>query len=142
VYVARHALASALVVTSLTVVVGVFVFARPHYRPAVQVRNYDMATRKHFSVQRVLLAFGAQGIHLRYGTRTVDGTRFLFAVPPRRATTAHLNVTVYSPKTKLGWGLTGMRLETVVGNVSVTYDGTRDDVLRRAKAAVAELDEG
>jgi hypothetical protein len=32
------------------------------------------------------------------------------------------------------------RYEALIGNVAVTYDGANDDVLRRAKAAVAELD--
>jgi hypothetical protein len=47
------------------------------------------------------------------------------------------------PTAKVGWGVSPETpLSTVVANVGVSYYGTSDDVLRRAKAAVARLEKG
>jgi hypothetical protein len=63
----------------------------------------------------------------------------LATVPPPVDST-HLQVSVFGPKSKVGWGVTHPRYEALFGNVAVTSDGANDDVLRHSKAAVAELD--
>jgi hypothetical protein len=144
VLVARHPLVVLIVAVAVAITAAVFVFARPQYRPEVTVRNYDMSTRTHFTVRQVREAFAAHGIDLRYSRLLrgeVRGTWVmnLSAVPAIESDTSHLNVSVFGPRTKLGWGLTHQRLETITGNVTATYDGGDDSVLRRAKAAVADL---
>ncbi|MFL5955540.1 MAG: hypothetical protein ACJ76I_15685 [Gaiellaceae bacterium] len=141
--VARHPVSVLIVAAALAIAAAVFVFARPQYRPEVTVRNYDMSTRARYTVREVREAFAAHGIDLRY-SRLLPGdrgawVRNLSAVPAIESDTSHVNVSVFGPRTKLGWGITHERLETITGNVAVTYDGGNDDVLRRAKAAVADL---
>jgi hypothetical protein len=143
VFVARHPLGVLIVAAALAATAAVFVFARPQYRPDVTVRNYDMSTRTHYTVREVREAFAAHGIDLRY-SRLLPGERGtwvmnLSAVPAIASDTSHVNVSVFGPRTKLGWGITHERLETVRGNVAATYDGDNDDVLRRAKDAIGEL---
>ena len=141
--VARHLLAASIVLAAVVITGTVFVFARPQYRPAVTTKNYDMATRPHYTVRQVRAAFAAHGIDLRY-QHLLPGDHgasmwALSAVPATEADTSHLNVSVFGPRAKVGWAITHQRLETIRGNVGATYDGSNDDVLRRAKAAVAAL---
>jgi hypothetical protein len=143
VFVARHAIATALVVVALAVVAGVFLFARPQYVPEHQTKNIDVSRGPLHTVQQVRAAFARQAIHLDHGGPLPDGADggwfVALSTIPAPVDVTHLQVYVFGPKAKGGWGETHARLEALFGNVAVTYDGTSDDVLRRAKAAVAEL---
>lgn len=141
-FVARHAFASALVAVSLAVVAALFVFARPQYAPEHPSTNLDMAHRAHYTVQQVRAAFAHHGIRLDHGGPMMGANGawlVMLSAVPAPVDTNHLQVSVFGPKAKVGWSETGSGYETLFGNVAVSYDGPSDDVLRRAKAAVAEL---
>jgi hypothetical protein len=143
-FLARHAIATAIVATALAATATVFMFARPHYVPEHQSRTLDIASRSpHLTVQRVRAAFRAHGISLAYGgllQPAANGAWLvsLSAAPPPVDST-HLQVDVFGPRSTVGWGETHPRYEALFGNVAVVYDGSSDDVLRRARAAVADL---
>ena len=138
-FLARHAAASVLVAVALAIVAGVFAFARPHYVPELQPREYDMKTRKHFTVQQVRAVFAAHGFTLRNGDLT-RWTRTPGAWMQPLEHASGVEAMVFGPRAKVSWGETAHApLSVFTANVAVSYYGTSDDVLRRAKAAVAEL---
>jgi hypothetical protein len=140
---ARHAVVTSIVVVALVVTASVFVFARPRYVPEHQSKTLDMTKRHHVTVQQVQRAFRAQGIHLDYGGRLYEGAPGTWLVSlaavPAPVDSTNVQVSVFGPKSKVGWGETHSGYEALFDNVGVTYDGSSDDVLRRAKAAVADL---
>lgn len=137
----RHLLATTMVVAAFAIVAAVFVFARPQYRP-YETKNYDMATRPHYTVREVREAFAAHGVDLRYQSLLpgANGAWMVsLAAVPFPVDVSHLNVSVFGPRAKIGWNTSHQRLEAIRGNVAVTYDGRSGDVVRRAKAAIASL---
>jgi hypothetical protein len=142
-FLARHAFAASIVVVALAATAAIFAFARPRYVPEHQSQTLDMTKRHHLTVQQVRAAFRAYGIRLDYGGPLFEGAGGSWLVtlaavrPPVDST--HVQVSVFGPKSKVGWGESNSRYEALFDNVAVTYDGSSDDVLRRAKAAVADL---
>ena len=142
-FLARHAVAASIVLVALAALASVFVFARPRYVPEQQTKTLDMTKRDHLTVQQVHAAFKVHGIRLDYGGRLFGGAHgswlVSLAAVPAPVDSTHVQVSVFGPKAKVGWSEPHSGYEALFDNVAVTYDGTSDDVLRRAKAAVAEL---
>jgi hypothetical protein len=145
VFLARHVVAVSIVVVALAVTASVFVFARPHYVPQYQSTTLDIAKRHpRLTVQRVRAAFRAHGIRLDHGgpllpNESAGAWFVMLAAVPAPVDITHLQVDVFGPRAKVGWTETHPRYEALFGNVAVTYDGSSDDVVARAKAAVADL---
>ena len=142
-WVTRHALASAIVVVAATLVTGVFVFARPQYRPENPTTSIDMSRRHDLlNVQQVRAAFAAHGIRLDHSFRMRSDARGTWAVElfavPAPVDVTHVVVSVFGPRAKVGWSKQD-GYDTIFRNVGVTYGGKSADVLARTKAAVADL---
>jgi hypothetical protein len=99
-----------------------------------------MAKREHLTVQQVRRIFAAHGFKLRNGNLTPSETKGTWMRPLEDP--SGVEAIVFGPRSRVNWGVSSTRppLSTVVGNVAVSYYGANDDVLRRAKAAVAELE--
>jgi len=137
-WVARHAVASAAVAVALAIVAGVFVFARPQYRPDLRTTNYDMTSRTHYTVQQARAAFASQGF--RFPRRTVMTSDAPGAYMWSLSSNSGVDVSVFGPRAKVGWGRQPHDpLNEIVGNVGVTYYGSDRGVINRAKAAIRAL---
>ena len=122
------------------IVAGVFVFARPQYRPEMRSRNYDMTHRTHYTVQQVRAAFAAHGFRFVRSTVMTSDTpgTYLWSL----SSNAGVDVAVFGPHAKVGWGRQKTdTLNTIVGNAGVTYYGKDRAVVDRAEAAIHDLTE-
>jgi len=143
VWLTRHVHATAIVAVAVAAVGGVFVFARPQYRPDQWSKTLDMTQRRHVTVQRVRAAFADEGIRLDHGgpmLRSAPGTwAVMLSAVPAPVDTRHVQVFVFGAKAKVGWGEPEPGYEALFANVAVEYDGPSKEILGRIKAAVAEL---
>jgi len=133
----RHPLTLLVVLVAVAGTAGVFVFARPEYRPEHESEMIDFSKVEYFSPATVRQAFAARGIRLRevssfYGMHVLSDT-------PGQLTADALNVVV-GPRT--GTHSYGPELEPYderFGNVLVTYSGTDEELLGNIDAAVDAL---
>jgi hypothetical protein len=133
----RHPLTLLVVLVALLTAAGVFVFARPEYRPEDESELIDFSKQRYYSPSSVRRAFATEGIRLREASRV--GGMIILSTTPDRLTADALNVVV-GPRT--GRGSYGPELESYderFGNVLVTYGGEDERVLDRVKAAVDVL---
>jgi hypothetical protein len=133
----RHPLTLLVVLVALLTGAGVFVFARPEYRPDYESELIDFSKQHYYSPASVRKAFASEGIRLREASRV--GGMIILSTTPDHLTADALNV-VIGPRT--GKGSYGPELETYderFGNVLVTYGGGNKGLLDRVKAAVDVL---
>jgi hypothetical protein len=133
----RHPLTLLVVLVALLATAGVFLFARPEYRPDYESEMIDFSKQHYYSPSSVRQAFATEGIRLREASRV--GGMIILSTTPDRLTADALNVVV-GPRT--GRGSYGPELESYderFGNVVVTYGGHDKRLLGRVEAAVDVL---
>ena len=142
--VARHPVGVAIVTVALALTAAVFVFARPQYHDPNRGPTFDMRGRHDLlTVQQVRTAFAAQGIRLDHGGPMCCGSGggwvAMLSAIPAPVSTAHVQVFVVGPAARGSFGAKQPGYDARFRNVVVQYDGPSSDVLRRARAAVADL---
>jgi hypothetical protein len=133
----RHPLTLLVVLAALLATAGVFVFARPEYRPDYESEMIDFSKQHYYSPSAVRHAFAAEGIRLREVNHI--GGMIVLSNTPGHFTADALNVVV-GPRT--GSGSYGPKLEPYdvrFGNVLVAYGGTDERLLDRVETAVSTL---
>jgi hypothetical protein len=133
----RHPLTLLVVLVALLATAGVFLFARPEYRPDYESEMIDFSKQHYYSPSSVRQAFAGEGIRLGETSRV--GGMIILSTTPDPLTADALNVVV-GPRT--GRGSYGPELESYderFGNVLVTYGGDNERLLGRVKAAVDAL---
>lgn len=135
----RHAVAVVAVLVAVIGTVGVFLFARPTYQPAVTSKTVDMTTQVHYTIAQVRPAFAAQGILLvrRSGA---GGTSYFSDKRPGQAGDSFL-VTIFDPNATIGFCTVcaAIPYETRLGNLLVSYGGQDPALLGKIRAAVAAV---
>lgn len=116
--------------------VAVFTFAKPVQRDRYESEMIDFSSREYLSPDSVRRSFLAHGIDLRYRTQFF-GFEGLSNV--RTWTASDLQVQVAPRRGRGSWGPKLERYDERFDNVLVTYGGNDEDLLRRVKAAVADL---
>ena len=133
----RHPLSFLVVLVAILATAGVFVFARPEYRPQYESEMIDFSKQHYYSPASVRQAFAAEGIHLREASRFAG--MLILSNTPRHLTADALTVVV-GPRA--GTGSYGPELEPYderFGNVLVTYGGKNERLLERVENAVDTL---
>jgi hypothetical protein len=137
----RYPVSLALVLVALLATIGVFIFARPQYKP-VEQKTIDMATRHHYTSAEVQRVFAAHGLPLTYARHMGKGDNYLlmlFETPVPNPTT-QLYVDLAGPATKVSWGPQDKTSwEQRSANLLIHYGGANERMLAQVKAAAAEL---
>jgi hypothetical protein len=137
----RYPVSLAVVLVALLATIGVFIFARPQYKPAEQ-KTIDMSTRHHYTSAEVQRAFAAHGLPLTYARHEGKGENYflmLFETPVPNPTT-QLYVYLAGPATKVSWGPEDKTSwEQRSANLEIHYGGANERMLAQVKAAAAEL---
>ena len=137
----RYPVSLAIVFVALLATIGVFIFARPQYKPAEQ-HMIDMATRHHYTsaeVQRVFAAHGLPLTHARHMGKGQSYSLMLFETPGIQTTT-QLVVYLEGPATKVSWGPKDKSSwEQRSANLMIRYGGANERMLAQVKAAASEL---
>jgi hypothetical protein len=132
----RQLVGALLVCTAIVATTGVFTFAKPVYRPPNASKTIDFSQVDYFSPRLVRSAFARHGIVLRGITQ--DGFQLLSnRKPPWPA--ASLQLAIAPHDGKASWGSKLEAYDERFGNVFVTYGGHDAKLLRRVKAAVADI---
>jgi len=137
----RYPVSLALVLVALLATIGVFIFARPQYRPAVQ-RTIDMSTRHHYTSAEVQRVFAAHGLPLTYARHMGKGDSYLLVLyeMPGINPTTQLYVHLAGPATKVDWGPKDeTSWEQRSANLEIHYGGPNELMLAQVKAAASEL---
>jgi hypothetical protein len=137
----RYPVSLALVLVALLATIGVFVFARPQYRPAEQ-HTVDMATRHHYTSADVQRVFAAHGLPLTYANHMGKGQSYLLTLSetPRPWATSQLYVYLAGPADKVSWGPADTTSwEQRSANLLIHYGGANTRMLAQVKAAASEL---
>lgn len=124
-------------VAAVLATAGVFVFARPEYRPQYESEMIDFSKQHYYSPASVRQAFAGEGIRLREVSRFAE--LLFLSNRPRPLPADALNVVV-GPRT--GTGSYGPELEPYderFGNVLVTYGGEDEQLLEQIENAVDAL---
>jgi hypothetical protein len=133
----RHPLTLLVVLVALVATAGVFVFARPEYRPEYESELIDFSKVTYYSPATVRQAFAEEGIRLREASRV--GGMLILSNTPGHLTSDALNVVV-GPRSGTGsYGPELERYDERFGNVLVTYGGSDEHLVERVDAAVDEL---
>jgi hypothetical protein len=137
----RYPVSIAIVLVALLATIGVFIFARPQYKPAEQ-KTIDMSTRHHYSSAEVQRVFAAHGLPLTYARHQGKGDSYflmLFETPVPNPTT-QLYVYLAGPATKVSWGPKDVTSwEQRSANLEIHYGGANERMLAQVKAAASEL---
>ena len=122
---------------ALAALAAVFTFARPAYHSQSESKMIDFSKEHYYSPSVVRRAFAGRGITLHAGDRS-GGLTWLSNVPlPFPADS--LQVMVAERNGRASWGPKLQPYDVRFGNVLVTYGGSDERLLERAKAAVAVL---
>jgi hypothetical protein len=136
---ARHAVASAVVVIAVLVGAGFFVVARPAYRPHATTVTVAMTNEHRYSDSAVIAAFAAHGITLQ-PPRRLSGVRLYF---DRRQgmTVDAFEVAVYAPGARVVFDSSGPRpmFDAHFANLAISYGGHDRAFAARVAAAAAEI---
>ena len=137
----RYPVSIAIVLVALLATIGVFLFARPQYRPAEQ-HEIDMATRHHYTSAEVQRVFAAHGLPLTYARHSGKGDSYLLMLfeTPVPNPTSQLYVYLAGPATKVSWGPEdATSWEQRSANLQIHYGGANERMLAQVKAAGSEL---
>ena len=137
VFARRYRVSVVVVVAAFAATAGVFLVARPEYRPREGSEMIDFSKQRYYSPRAVRGAFARNGVRLRAASRF--GGMLILSDDPRPLDAGALHVVV-GPRS--GTGSWGPRLEPYderFGNVLVTYGGRDDELLGRVEAAVTGL---
>jgi len=137
----RYPVSLAVVFAALLATMGVFIFARPQYKPAEQ-HVIDMSTRHHYTSAEVQRVFAAHGLPLTYARHMGKGESYLlmlFETPVPNPTT-QLYVDLAGPASKVSWGPKDTTSwEQRSANLEIHYGGANERMLAQVKAAASEL---
>jgi hypothetical protein len=134
--VARNPVLAVAILAAAFGTVAVFTFAKPEHRDRYQSEMVDFSSREYHSPDSVRRSFLAHGIDLRYRTQFSD---FQSLSNVRTWTASDLQVQVAPRRGRGSWGPKLERYDERFDNVLVTYGGTDEHLLRRVRAAVADL---
>jgi hypothetical protein len=135
-WVARHAVASAIVVVASAVVAAVFAFDRPQVHTTRTEEVVHMAGGRHLSRSQVVQAFAAQEIELQRSAKLGSGEIF-----SDRHAGDSLTVTIFAADAVVHFATTGPKVavEERIGNVEVFYGGKDKRFAHRIAAAAFAL---
>jgi hypothetical protein len=137
----RYPVSLAIVLVAVLATMGVFLFARPQYRP-VEQKTIDMSTRHHYSGVEVRRVFAAHGLPLTYARHMGKGDSYLLMLfeTPVPDSTTQLYVSLAGPATKVSWGPKDeTSWEQRSANLLIHYGGANERMLAQVKAAASEL---
>lgn len=129
-------MAGLLVCVALVATAGVFTFAKPVYHPPNESKTIDFSKTDYFSPRLVRSAFARHGIVLT-GITQAGFALLSNKKPPWPAASLQLAVAPHDGKGS--WGSKLEPYDERFGNVFVTYGGHDEKLLRRVKAAVADI---
>ena len=137
----RYPVSVAIVLVAVLATMGVFLFARPQYRPAEQ-KTIDMSARHHYSSVEVQRVFAAHGLPLTYARHMGKGDSYLLMLfeTPVPNPTSQLYVDLAGPAAKVSWGPEDkISWEQRSANLLIHYGGANERMLAQVKAAASEL---
>jgi hypothetical protein len=137
----RYPVSLAVVLVALLATIGVFLFARPQYKPAEQ-KTIDMSTRHHYTSAEVQRVFAAHGLPLTYAHHMGKGESYFLHLSEDRGPnpTTQLSVYLAGPATKVSWGPKDeTSWEQRSANLEIHYGGANERMLAQVKAAASEL---